>query len=390
MTLVARLEPRRDPNETLMDSLSERPPLSISSMNRDQLTLGRGQRTGISDRTIGPEVVNISFDESCMSAQCVKVTLMKDSERCRVHVNGQPWRRNCWQDSANLKSGDIISLDNLRYEYKIHISREGDFPANELAVAESVEVDAFDAFIASTFQDDSLEGFPESEKIKSEDVISLASTPEPPSRSPEPTADTEVAASIPLVAETASRLSDEIQCSVCLDIQVHPRTLNPCGHSFCASCLEKLEQCPQCRKTIESHVPARQLDSLVSLLVTIPKLLGEDDVKHYYERKKKNTIVHSATSTAKRPPKRQRRDPGFYYPPLGPPVAPPFPPFPASEYFHHQNRMSRATHYESVRGVNILPSPHARSISRNGRHNNTQPTPHRTTGNSVADAICID
>ena len=293
MTLVARLEPRRDPNETLMDSLSERPPLSISSMNRDQLTLGRGQRTGISDRTIGPEVVNISFDESCLSAQCVKVTLMKDSERCRVHVNGQPWRRNCWQDSANLKSGDIISLDNLRYEYKIHISREGDFPPNELAVAESVEVDAFDAFIASTFQDDSLEGFPESEKIKSEDVISLASTPEPPSRSPEPTADTEVAASIPLEAETASRLSDEIQCSVCLDIQVHPRTLNPCGHSFCASCLEKLEQCPQCRKTIESHVPARQLDSLVSLLVTIPKLLGEDDVKHYYERKKKNTIVVS-------------------------------------------------------------------------------------------------
>ena len=68
-------------------------------------------------------------------------------------------------------------------------------------------------------------------------------------------------------SENKTRLSEEIQCCVCLDIQIHPRTLNPCGHTFCLGCVSKLETCPECREVVESHAPARMLDNLIATLV---------------------------------------------------------------------------------------------------------------------------
>ena len=117
----------------------------------------------------------------------------------------------------------------------------------------------------------------------SQDIISIRSSPEPSSLS-----ETKISGSIALEQQTASRLSEEIQCCICLDILLHPRTLNPCGHSFCGPCLKTLDSCPQCRENIQSHVPARQLENLVTTLMSVPNLLDADDVKHYNERKQAN------------------------------------------------------------------------------------------------------
>ena len=94
-----------------------------------------------------------------------------------------------------------------------------------------------------------------------------------------------------LSSQIVSKLSDELQCCVCLDIQVQPRTIDPCGHSFCASCLKDLKNCPQCRKKIKSHVPAMQLDSLIQMLVSVPSLLDKGDVEHYHQRKRGQKLV---------------------------------------------------------------------------------------------------
>jgi hypothetical protein len=268
MALLAQLEPRRDPNEALVDGLSERPTISMrsidSSSSSASLTLGRGSLTGIADRTIGEAIVNISFDKSSIQEQRVKATLMRDSERSRVHINGVLWQRSVWQDDMYLHSGDLLSLDNLRYEYRIHVS---------IGSLSQISTNDDGAILP---------------QMTPQDAISIPSTPEP-----SPLSTTGNAESITLATDTATRLADEIQCSVCLEILVHPRSLNPCGHSFCAPCVEALEKCPQCRERIHSHVPARQLDSLVSTLISIPKLLSADDVQHYNERIKKTPKVVS-------------------------------------------------------------------------------------------------
>eukprot|EP00535_Pseudo-nitzschia_heimii_P008266 CAMPEP_0197189898 /NCGR_PEP_ID=MMETSP1423-20130617/20613_1 /TAXON_ID=476441 /ORGANISM="Pseudo-nitzschia heimii, Strain UNC1101" /LENGTH=287 /DNA_ID=CAMNT_0042642143 /DNA_START=128 /DNA_END=991 /DNA_ORIENTATION=- len=107
----------------------------------------------------------------------------------------------------------------------------------------------------------------------------------------------------------SSKISEEINCPICLDILVSPRTLVSCGHTFCRSCCfaedstsssltscrgiqsPKLcfSTCPHCRQTVEETVPARQLESLIDTLVTVPNLLFEndDDREYYLSRRKK-------------------------------------------------------------------------------------------------------
>jgi len=127
----------------------------------------------------------------------------------------------------------------------------------------------------------------------------------------------------------SAKISDDINCSVCLDILVRPQTLVPCGHSFCRSCCcsDSLKNgrhnrqhnnnntsfftnCPHCRQTVESVVPSRQLESLIDTLRTVPNLLNEDDKQHYLERMKKEN-ERSTTNTKQvsaRTRKRQRQN----------------------------------------------------------------------------------
>jgi hypothetical protein len=269
---LARLEPRSDPNELLMQNITERFPIELKTDGTSSFILGRGSSTGIFDNTIGKEVVQISFEKATMIFRTMRATLLKDSFHCKVHVNGQPWPED--KRVTYLTSGDVISLDGLRYEYRLHIteiSKDESSGANRPNPEETISVASSPSSLPNTRK----AAIP-STVTKSNRVVSSAS----------PTQD-----SILVPEGMASRLSDEIQCSVCLDIQVYPRTLDPCGHSFCAACVKDLKSCPQCRESIKSHVPAIQMDGLISMLVSVPKLLNKEDVDHYNERKKGNKVV---------------------------------------------------------------------------------------------------
>lgn len=123
--------------------------------------------------------------------------------------------------------------------------------------------------------------------------------------------------------EFASKISDEINCSICLDILVNPLTLVPCGHSFCASCCFSesvkygkrrralcFDKCPHCRQSIKETAPSRQLESLIDTLVTVPNLLfsNEDDKKQYLTRKKEENERSRVLKSPSRAKKRRRPD----------------------------------------------------------------------------------
>ncbi|KAG7352314.1 zinc finger C3HC4 type domain containing protein [Nitzschia inconspicua] len=81
----------------------------------------------------------------------------------------------------------------------------------------------------------------------------------------------------------------QLCCGICLDVMVHPQTVAPCGHSYCAKCLACVDtnQCPECRCTMISVVPALQLKGLIEMLVTtMPDMFANGDLDHYHERLK--------------------------------------------------------------------------------------------------------
>ena len=259
MSLLVRLVPTLgDPNEILQEGLTERGELVLDSDRNDgDFVVGRGPLTGIVDSAVQREAFQLSFDATCFAEHQVKASLLQDSN---LFLNGFPWDNV--QPNVYLSHGDVVSLDGLRYEYKIHIEAR-EFSQSNCGSPRSKK----QKIQPNAVKNDDIEVTKKEGKASS------------PSKTPIP------AAGIAIPHEHANRLGEEIQCSVCLDIQVHPRTLHPCGHSFCGSCLQHLDQCPQCRKKVESHSPAIQLDSLISALVSIPNLLDKEDVDHYRERK---------------------------------------------------------------------------------------------------------
>lgn len=123
--------------------------------------------------------------------------------------------------------------------------------------------------------------------------------------------------------EFASKISDEINCSICLDILVNPLTLVPCGHSFCTNCCLSestrngrrrrtlcFDKCPHCRQPINETAPSRQLESLIDTLVTVPNLLfsNEDDKKQYLARREVENERSRVLTAPSRPKKRRRHE----------------------------------------------------------------------------------
>jgi hypothetical protein len=227
---------------------------------RRMVTIGRGSQTGIADPTIVRRAFRLSLDETSTTKQQVLATLLSHKLNNTVYINGLPWEDD--QRNVYLGHGDTISLNLEKYQYQVEITTTTTSSSSKEELSEK--------------------------KRKLEHAVEPCPKQEPESDSTAGLVALDDGG-IAIPKEAASGLAEEIQCSVCLEIQVNPRTLYPCGHSFCGSCLVKLQQCPQCRATVESHVPAVQLDSLILTLVTIPNLLDADDVQHYHERKSTTT-----------------------------------------------------------------------------------------------------
>ena len=86
-------------------------------------------------------------------------------------------------------------------------------------------------------------------------------------------------------------LSEELEtqntCPVCYELMVPPRhaplILFPCGHTFCAKCLDthmqthNKQNCPICRKKIESKAPNYSLQQLILNFASKKKLIVSQD-----------------------------------------------------------------------------------------------------------------
>jgi hypothetical protein len=270
MTIMFRLEPLIAPQEKLLEALRQRPPISVGPEDT-QVVIGRGGLTGIADHSIGKNVFSLEMDDKCRETHSIKATLLKDSDRCRVHVNGRRWE--VVGATRYLRNGDFLSLNDLKYEYKL-------FSMNSSSQATVELLSSPGQASLSTILDEkvptSLGAAPCSPP--SEHPPKKALAPAPSSSSP----------AITLSADIATRFSDDIQCSICLEIQIYSQTLVPCGHSFCSPCINDLEDCPQCRAKITQLVPSRQLDGLIANMVAVPGLLDAEDVQQYQERKKQH------------------------------------------------------------------------------------------------------
>ena len=250
------------------------------------ITIGRGRSTGITDPSLSRQVFRLSFDDAqqvwaslcngpepsslSSTSTCDDENIMYNPCNNMPYINGLPWEDD--QPNVQLTHGDIVSLKQNRYAYRVEIVPTSSFQCE--GTKKKRKIPSLDDTLQSQETTQSSKGT-SSHTTTSSDPVTLSST----------TNAATATTGITIPKEAVSSLSDDIQCSICLDIQVHPRTLYPCGHSFCGSCLSTLQQCPQCRQTVTSHVPAVQLESLIATLVGIPNLLESNDVEHYQKRK---------------------------------------------------------------------------------------------------------
>ena len=79
--------------------------------------------------------------------------------------------------------------------------------------------------------------------------------------------------------ETSNLDSD---CAICLDTMVRPLQIQPCLHSFCEECLNRLNQvgrytCPLCRGAINGTIPNQLLDRTPVVATAFPEYLRPED-----------------------------------------------------------------------------------------------------------------
>jgi len=254
------------------------------------LTIGRGRSTGITDLSLPRQVFRLSFDDAqqVWASRCEGPSTSDEENYYNnnmVYINGLPWEDD--QPTVQLTTGDIVSLRQTTYAYRVEITTPS--TSSMVRGCEGPKKRKI-----PTLGDAALLLSQETTQSSKGTSRHTTTTADPVTLTPTIT----TGAGITIPKEAISSLSDDIQCSICLDIQVHPRTLYPCGHSFCGTCLATLQQCPQCRQTVTSHVPAVQLENLIATLVGVPNLLESTDVKHYHQRKSSLAAAASAVSSS--------------------------------------------------------------------------------------------
>jgi len=88
-----------------------------------------------------------------------------------------------------------------------------------------------------------------------------------------------------LSSSAKRKLTDHVACPICIEVLVQATILVPCGHRFCKDCCPKVE-CASCRTKIQSYIPDRGMDALLSDLVK-EQCLDTDDSNMYMQRTEK-------------------------------------------------------------------------------------------------------
>ena len=90
-------------------------------------------------------------------------------------------------------------------------------------------------------------------------------------------------------------MTDEVTCSICMDIIVKATVSNPCGHLFCARCLKRAlsntECCPVCRTRITSRTRSIAIDNIIRSMA----MRGDFTISDF-----QNYLARSSTKLSKK------------------------------------------------------------------------------------------
>lgn len=274
-----------------------------------KIVLGSNEQTGIQDKFLPEAVVELTLiaDFGMVQGKLLRSDQTVYLNKRRLSTN----KSNNIRQSFSLQTGDCLQLISfpMEYTYQVEVSTITS-PASSsalAAVASSVKQEAEKRASTATASN--------KRKRLADSPVSVSSGGGSPSSSPLPplphsaptlSSSASFASSAPSVGSTelkrtvqrassssldstrAGRITEDVTCSVCLDVMVHPRTLYPCGHSFCGGCISSVDECPTCRQSIHGHAPARTLESLIDTLTTVEvsgcSIIPDDDRLHYQER----------------------------------------------------------------------------------------------------------
>ncbi|XP_045466432.1 E3 ubiquitin-protein ligase CHFR-like isoform X2 [Harmonia axyridis] len=108
--------------------------------------------------------------------------------------------------------------------------------------------------------------------------------------------------------------ASELECSICQELYIEATTLN-CAHSFCSSCIGRWrwqrDDCPMCRRPIESANPSMVLDNLVKKVLETK----DEKVRKEWNEVRQDRIKGKETEWLYRlnrmAPRRRSRTPDF-------------------------------------------------------------------------------
>lgn len=225
------------PGVVLGKGVDRLPEICISSCH-EKIALGRNSITKIGDQFMHRRECTLTVLENG------KIAVI---DAKNVWINGNPAPSN--NSITTLRDGDKISLMDDRYSYLVRYRAER----------------------------------------KVDNVLQAKASPRKRSRNQgaaaavQPPALTGLEAHTPTSTALPKALTEEMYCSLCLELQVEPVAIIPCGHSFCKACAKQVEQCPNCRATIKGQVPNLSFANVISGLAST-SLLPYDDIMSFDER----------------------------------------------------------------------------------------------------------
>ncbi len=223
------------PGAVLSQGVAHLPEIMVSARN-ERIALGRNSVTKIGDPMLSRRECTLTSLESGMIAIMeTKNVLIND----KYLPNGS---------TTTLKDGDKISLRDDRYSYLVRYRSEN----------------------------------------KCSHLPQTQPSPRKRNRVQSAAPKTPVAMAATLSAPKGSTVlpkdvTEELYCSLCLELQVEPVAIIPCGHSFCKACAKQVSQCPNCRNKIKGVVPNVSFANIISGLAST-SLLPYDDVMAFDER----------------------------------------------------------------------------------------------------------